>query len=115
MANKIPENIQKEIKEKGGLEQILVKIPKDKEIKKIAQIHHALSDPIRLKILFFLYYQSSCVCLIKNITGLAYSKLSYHLKILREAGFIKCKKSANYIFYSVSERGKFFVEHCDFK
>ncbi len=108
----MPEKIKKEVEAKGGIEQITKNIPPKKEIKKIAFLHHALSDVIRLKILFFLNIQESCVCLIKEITGLSYSKLSYHLKILKEAGLIKSRKLGNYIIYSISKKGKLFIENC---
>ncbi len=115
MVQKIPEKIKKEIEAKGGIEKIIKEFPPKKDIKKIAFIHHALSDEIRLKILFFLNIQESCVCLIKEITGLSYSKLSYHLKILKDAGLIKSRKLGNYIIYSISKKGKFFIDKCMIK
>jgi len=112
MKRKIPEKIEREIQRKGGLENILKNIPNKRNLKKMASLYHALSDEIRLKILFFLYQQESCVCLIREITGLAYSKLSYHLKILKDAGLIKSRKLGNYVIYSISPKGKNIIDLC---
>ena len=110
MVSSIPEKIKEEIEKKGGLKEIISQIPSDKKLKNIADIHQALSDKNRLKILYFLYYQDSCACLLRDITDLACSKLSYHLKILREANLIKCKKFKNYLIYSITKKGKEIIE-----
>jgi len=115
MLQKMPEKIKKEVEAKGGIGEIMKNIPPKKDLKKIAFVHHALSDEIRLKILYFLNIQESCVCLIREITGLSYSKLSYHLKILKEAGLIKSRKFGNYIIYSISKKGKFYINNCIIK
>ncbi len=112
MLQKMPEKIKKEIEAKGGTEEIVKKLPSNKTIRKIAIVHHALSDEIRLKILFFLNIQESCVCLIKELTGLSYSKLSYHLKILKETGLIRSRKLGNYIIYSISKKGRYYMDNC---
>ncbi|NPA75261.1 MAG: winged helix-turn-helix transcriptional regulator [Euryarchaeota archaeon] len=112
MTRKMPDFIQDEINKKGGLEKLLRTLPGPEEIERIAKIHHAMSDKTRVKILFFLHMQRSCVCLIHEITGLAYSKLSYHLKILKEAGLIECERIGNYMIYSLTPLGKKTMDDC---
>jgi len=107
-----PEHIKEELERKGGIGAILTELPSEQELKKMAKIHQALSDKTRLKIMFFLYYQSACVCLLREITSLAYSKLSYHLKVLRELELVDYKKSGNYLIYSLTDFGKFCIEKC---
>lgn len=74
-----------------------------------SKIHHALSDPIRLKVLHLLAVQTLCVCLIKSCLKIADSKLSYHLNILKGAGLIIQEPQGNWIRYSLSETGRFFI------
>ena len=110
MPKKLPENtphdIVKEVEEKGGIEGLMAKIPDSHTLGKIAKLHHALSDPIRLKILCLLREQDSCVCLIRTVVGISYSKLSYHLSIMKKANLITGRKRGNYIIYSLTSLGR---------
>ena len=111
MLTKVPDELKREINEKGGVEKIKEALPSQREIEKLAKIHHALSDSIRLKIIFFLKEQKSCVCLLREITNIAYSKLSYHLKILKNAGLIESHKDGNYVIYELTTIGMKFIEN----
>jgi len=111
MLTKIPNKLKKEIDKKGGFEKIVESLPPQMEIEKLAKIHFALSDPIRVKIIFFLKKQKSCVCLLREITNIAYSKLSYHLKILKNAGLIESHKDGNYVIYELTTIGMKFIEN----
>jgi len=113
MAPVIPEDIRKEIEKKGGLGRILNSLPSRKELEKKAKIHSALGDPFRLKILCFLGIQSSCVCLLRDIANISYSKLSYHLSILKNSNLIEGKKRGNYVIYSLTPQGmRYYEELC---
>ncbi len=114
MTVRVPEKIQREIEKKGGLKKIISQIPQDKKLKDFALFHQSLSDKNRLKILYFLYYQDACACLLKDVTNLACSKLSYHLKILKEAKLVRCRKFKNYLIYSITKRGKDVIEEGKF-
>ncbi len=110
MLTKIPDELKRDIERKGGLDNIVGKIPTEENLKKIAMLHQALSDINRLKILHFLKFQESCVCLLREITGLSYSKLSYHLKIMKDANLIKSRKYKNYVIYSLTKKGECALE-----
>ena len=47
---------------------------------------HALSDPIRIQVLELLRSQELCVCELCESLGVTQSKLSFHLKNLKEPG-----------------------------
>ncbi len=49
----------------------------------------ALADPARLRILGLLGAEPRCVCELRDDLGMASNLLSYHLRILREAGFVR--------------------------
>lgn len=107
----IPEPIENEVKLLGGAEGIALRVADDEKIGKQSSIHHALSSSIRLKILNLLLVQPLCVCLIKEITKMPDSKLSYHLSILVDSGLIRREKSGNWIIYHPTEEGmKYKVE-----
>ncbi|RNI14985.1 ArsR family transcriptional regulator [Methanohalophilus sp. RSK] len=106
----IPEPIKCEIEYKGGVDNLYKKMPPEDEFKRWSKIHHALSSPLRLKILYMVARQPLCVCIIKHILKVSDSKLSYHLSILSESGIIKGTREGNWIIYSATEEGKQMIE-----
>ena len=73
--------------------------------------YQACADPVRLKILSLLSVQSLCVCVIKAAVGIADSKLSYHLNILKKAGMIAGEQQGLYIIYQLTGPARTFLEH----
>jgi DNA-binding transcriptional ArsR family regulator len=106
----IPEQIQKELDELGGFEALAGRIPDKTELEEKSRVYHALSDPLRLTILYLLRDQSLCVCVINRFMHLAGSKLSYHLNILKESGLIEGEYHGNWIIYSLTDIGRKFVQ-----
>lgn len=62
----------------------------------------ALSDPIRVAVLELLREQELCVCDLCSHLEMAQSKLSFHLKILKEAGLIKGRQEGRWVYYSLN-------------
>jgi ArsR family transcriptional regulator len=106
----IPEQIQKELEEIGGFDALVERIPPQKTLDDKSKIYHALSDPLRLTILYLIRDQPLCVCVINRFMHLAGSKLSYHLNILKESDLINGEYSGNWIIYSLTEKGRKYVE-----
>ncbi len=104
----IPDPIKKQVEKKGGLEGIIKLMPEEGELRLQSKIHHSLSDPLRVKILNLLSIQPLCVCLIKEITEVADSKLSYHLSVLKENGMIEGEEQGNWIIYKTTKLGDKF-------
>ena len=63
---------------------------------------HALSDPIRIKVLELLRSQELCVCELCESLGVTQSKLSFHLKNLKEAGLVQARQEGRWIYYSLN-------------
>jgi ArsR family transcriptional regulator, arsenate/arsenite/antimonite-responsive transcriptional repressor len=105
----LPEQIQKELEEIGGFDALAGRIPHKKELDEKSRIYHALSDPLRLTILYLIRDQPLCVCVINRFMHLAGSKLSYHLNILKESGLINGEYSGNWIIYSLTEKGRKYI------
>jgi ArsR family transcriptional regulator len=60
---------------------------------------HALSDPLRLQILELLRHQELCVCELCDRLDIAQSKLSFHLKTLKEANLVRTRQEGRWIYY----------------
>lgn len=63
----------------------------------------ALSDPIRLEILEILGCENMCVGNICKLLNMKQSKVSFHLKILKESGFIESIQEGRCIYYQLSQ------------
>jgi len=64
-------------------------------------VFHALSDPIRLEILSFLRDGEKCVCEVVPHLNLIQPLVSRHLKILKDAGIVRCRKDGTKRMYSI--------------
>jgi ArsR family transcriptional regulator len=102
----IPDSIRCELEEKGGLNGITKSLPDDRTIEYIVSVARALSDPVRVKVLFALSVQPMCVCLLVAMTGYAYSKMSYHLSVLKEGGLVYAQQEGNYLIYYPTDLGR---------
>lgn len=66
-----------------------------------AQLFHALSDETRLGILAMLQDGERCVCDLQDELDAAQSRLSFHLKVLREAGLVADRKEGRWSYYTI--------------
>ena len=105
-----PEKIQEELDEVGGIKGLCNRLPTQKRIVKMTGTYHALSDPVRITILHLLAVQPLCVCVIKECIGIADSKLSYHLNIMKKADLIAGKQDGNWIIYRLKDLGKKYAD-----
>jgi len=63
----------------------------------------AMSHPLRLMILCKLGEEEFSVQDIVNNVGTSQSNISQHLAILRDKGLLSARKSANKVFYKISD------------
>ena len=53
----------------------------------------ALADPLRLALVDELAREGACACQLRERLDLSAPLLSHHLKVLREAGLVRCEKA----------------------
>ena len=102
----LPDEIVMSLRKYGGIVGLLKSLPDDETLASSGEIHKALSDPIRLKIISMLSIQPLCVCVLKAGLGITDSRLSYHLSVMRKAGLIEGEQQGNWIIYGLTEDGK---------
>lgn len=62
----------------------------------------ALHDETRVRLLAFLdIHGPLCVCDLQESFGMIQSRLSRHLKILKEAGFLRVDRQGTWAYYSI--------------
>lgn len=68
----------------------------------IAAGFQALSEPLRLKIVALLRSQELCVCDLCEMLSTPQSKLSFHLKVLKDAELVQARQSGRWMYYSLN-------------
>jgi ArsR family transcriptional regulator len=62
-----------------------------------------VSDPVRWTVLNRLTRQPACVCDIQAHVPIAANLLSYHLKVLREAGLVTATRRGRWVDYALAD------------
>ena len=65
-------------------------------------LFHALSDETRLEIMERLKDGAHCVCDLTDALKTGQSRLSFHLKVLKDAGLITDRPEGRWIYYSLN-------------
>ena len=65
-------------------------------------LFHALSDETRLEIMERLKDGEQCVCDLTDALKTGQSRLSFHLKVLKDAGLITDRPEGRWTFYSLN-------------
>jgi ArsR family transcriptional regulator len=62
----------------------------------------ALNDDTRLKLLRFIQVHGAvCVCELESSFEMIQSRISRHLKILKDAGFLRVDRKGRWAYYSI--------------
>ena len=72
------------------------------DISRTARRFHALSDETRLEIVRLLSHGERCVCQLQNVLDAAQSRLSFHLKTLKDAGVVSDRRDGRWIYYALN-------------
>lgn len=67
----------------------------------LARPFQALADPTRLRILERLRRGERCVCELTDALEAGQSRLSFHLRVLREAGLVQDRKVGRWVYYAL--------------
>lgn len=70
----------------------------------IARVFKTLGDPSRLEIVTSIGKAARSVTEIVQSTGLSQTLVSFHLRILREAGIVTTRRNGPFILYSLSDQ-----------
>ncbi|NGY43968.1 ArsR/SmtB family transcription factor [Campylobacter coli] len=72
-------------------------------MQKFLTIISAINDESRVLILYHLLkYQELCVCDLQKLLNMRQSRLSRHLKILKDAGFLYVKRKGTWAYYGIN-------------
>lgn len=69
---------------------------------KAIQVFHALSDETRLRLIEKLKEGEQCVCDLTETFKTGQSRLSFHLRVLKEAGLVIDRPEGRWIYYALN-------------
>jgi ArsR family transcriptional regulator, arsenate/arsenite/antimonite-responsive transcriptional repressor len=67
-----------------------------------ARLFHALSDSTRLSIIERLRFGERCVCDLTDALDAAQSRLSFHLKVLKDAELVVDRRDGRWMYYALN-------------
>ena len=68
----------------------------------LQRVFKLLSDPTRVRILSLLEREELAVQELMDVLGMAQSRVSRHLAILREAGLLRDRRDGTFVFYRLA-------------
>lgn len=77
-------------------------IAADTRLARAAELFHALSDETRLEIMEMLRRGERCVCELTDELDAAQSRLSFHLRVLKDAGLVSDRKEGRWSYYAIA-------------
>ena len=72
-----------------------------RDLQRAVTLFHALSDETRLSIIEMLRDGERCVCELQDELDAAQSRLSFHLRVLKEAGLVSDRRDGRWSYYSI--------------
>jgi len=72
------------------------------QIEQAARAFHALSDPTRVALVDLLRGGERCVCELTDALQTGQSRLSFHLRILKEAGLVLDRRDGRWVYYQLN-------------
>jgi ArsR family transcriptional regulator len=71
------------------------------DLGRAARLFHALSDETRLDIVLRLRSGERCVCDLMGMLETGQSRLSFHMRVLKDAGLVSDRREGRWIHYSL--------------
>jgi ArsR family transcriptional regulator, arsenate/arsenite/antimonite-responsive transcriptional repressor len=82
--------------------------PATLDVPRIAQLCNALADEARVEIVARLLDGEKCVCDLTEALDTGQSRLSYHLRVLKDAGLVTDRREGRWAYYTLDRDA--FVE-----
>ena len=83
--------------------ELEIYLPDNAHLTHVGEFFKVLGDTTRIRILMLLRAQELCVHTIVRHIGAEQSAVSHHLKLLRDAGVVACRREGKHIFYSLAD------------
>ena len=85
-----------------GVDEEEIRAPEPAAAEHVAKVFSALSNPLRLQILYLVRDRWLPVCIISGKLGVEQSLVSHHLQVLRDRGLVVVERRRKYRLYRAS-------------
>ena len=85
-----------------NLKELIEEIPSDDSLYNMSDIFKAISDPLRLKIIYLLKGGELCGCHIDSSLDKPQSTISHHLTILKKSKLVNWRKQGTWTHFSLA-------------
>ena len=75
--------------------------PPTRSLERRARAFHALSDETRLRLVLLLRHGERCVCDLTDALEAGQSRLSFHLRTLKDAGLVRDRRDGRWVYYAL--------------
>ena len=82
---------------------ILSNVPNEDAAIDASELFTQLSSPARIRLLSMLVMEDLCVGELADILGMSQPAVSHHLRLLRQSGVVKYRKSGKHVIYCISD------------
>ena len=72
------------------------------DVETTLRLFRALGDETRLRLLAQLHAGEQCVCDLTDELEASQSRLSFHLKILKDAGLVTDRRDGRWVYYAIN-------------
>jgi len=79
-------------------------------MKDIVKIFKALADPTRLRIMLLLRRRDLCVCELMYVLEMEQSRVSHHMRVLRDSGIAEDIREGRWVIYRVPAAARPLLE-----
>ncbi len=79
-------------------------------ISRVAELCNALADEARVEIVVRLRDGEKCVCDLQDALESGQSRLSYHLRVLKDAGLVSDRREGRWAYYTLQREAFLEVE-----
>jgi ArsR family transcriptional regulator len=76
-------------------------VARHSQTERAIELFHALSDETRLEVIELLRKGERCVCELTDTLDAAQSRLSFHLRVLKDAGIVRDRKDGRWVHYEL--------------
>lgn len=78
-------------------------MPKEEELWDLAELFKTFGDTTRIRILYVLEVEETCVCDIAEILSMSQSAISHQLRLLKQMRLVRSRREGKVVYYSLAD------------
>ncbi len=88
---------------KAVVDSVRPSLPPAEILTSVAERFAVLADPTRVSILLALAEHELCVCDLAALLNISQTRVSHHLRILRQTSLVRSRRDGKVVYYAVAD------------